>query len=94
MSGSISEGATTFIESMALAKYGQILGGVVGKTLSKTPIFKSLTPFLSESVLTGIGGTVSSNFVLSEIDHQNFESFLKGEITFDDVASKSTMEKH
>lgn len=93
LSGSISEGVILFVESMALAKYGQVLGGVMGKVLSKTPVLKSLSPFVSEGFLTGIGGVTSSNFVLSEIDKQNFELFLKGEIEFDDVASKSFLEK-
>ena len=93
LSGIFSEGATTFIESYALAKYGQILGKGFGKALSSIPITKGLTPFLSEGVLTGIGGVASSQFVLSEIDRSNFDLFLKGEISYDEIKSKSTLEK-
>ena len=89
LSGIVSEGITTFIESFALAKFGQI----VGRNLSSLPYLGKAAPYFSESFRTGIGGAIASNFMLSDIDKQNFEAYLRGEITWDDVTTKSTLEK-
>ena len=89
LSGIASEGITTFIESFALAKSGQLLG----RGLKYLPVVGKAAPFLSESALTGVGGAISSNFMISDIDKQNFEAYLRGEITWDDVTTKSTLEK-
>ena len=76
----IEEGISTFIESMALAYTGQGIGS-------------KLFPFLSNRLATGLGGVITSNFLISDIDKENFELFKQGQLSIDDVVSKSTAEK-
>lgn len=74
------EAISTFIESLALAYTGQGIGS-------------KLFPFLSRGLATGLGGILTSNFLISDIDRENFELFKQGQLNIDDVVSKSTAEK-
>jgi len=78
----LSEGVNTFIQSYAFGKAGQLFGKASG-----------LSGAIGEELGTVWGGAFTSNVMMSEIDDQNIEKFLRGEIKFDDIVPKSTLEK-